>query len=213
MAIIAVTGRKGGIGKSTITANLAAEMVAVGRSVVVLDADPQGSLVAWAGLGEGVLTTLVRAVDAGHPAHFRKAVQAAAEEAQRVLIDTPPGFTDPALLAGLLADLVLLPAGPSSLDIMAVRDAIDLARQAQKERGDGKPIVRLVPSKVVNTRLGHELGGSLRELGEHLLPPVGQRAAVAEAALRGLTVREFARTSRAAEEFEALARAVEKVLK
>jgi Mrp family chromosome partitioning ATPase len=30
MAIIAVTGRKGGIGKSTITANLAAEMVGMG---------------------------------------------------------------------------------------------------------------------------------------------------------------------------------------
>lgn len=213
MAIIAVTGRKGGIGKSTITANLAAEMVAMGRSVVVLDADPQGSLVAWAGLGEGILATLVRAVDAGHPVQFRKAVQAASQEAERVLIDTPPGFTDPALLAGLLADLVLLPAGPSSLDIMAARDAIELARQARKERGDGKPVLRLVPSKVVNTRLGHELEGSLRELGEQVLPPIGQRAAVAEAALTGLTVREFARTSRSAEEFEALAKAVEKVLK
>ena len=213
MAIIAVTGRKGGIGKSTITANLAAEMLAMGRSVAVLDADPQGSLVAWAGLGEGVLSTLVKAVDAAHAAQFRRAVQSAAQEAERVLIDTPPGFTDPALLAGLLADLVLLPAGPSSLDIMAVRDAIELAQQARKERGDGKPIIRLVPSKVVNTRLGHELEGSLRELGEQVLPPIGQRAAVAEAALTGLTVREFARTSRAAEEFETLAKAVERILK
>ena len=213
MAIIAITGRKGGIGKSTITANLAAEMVAMGRSVVVLDADPQGSLVAWAGLGDGVLATLVKVVDAAHPAEFRRAAHAAAQEAERVLIDTPPGFTDPALLAGLLADLVLLPAGPSSLDIMAARDAIELARQVRKERGNGKPTLRLVPSKVVNTRLGHELEGSLRELGEQVLPPIGQRAAVAEAALTGLTVREFARSSRAAEEFEALAKAVEKVLK
>lgn len=213
MAIIAVTGRKGGIGKSTITANLAAEMVANGRSVMVLDADPQGSLVAWAGLGDGVLATLVKAVDAGNPSQFRKVAHAAAQEVERVLIDTPPGFTDPALLAGLLADLVLLPAGPSSLDIMAARDAIELARQARKERGNGKPVLRLVPSKVVNTRLGHELEGSLRELGEAVLPPIGQRAVVAEAALTGLTVREFARTSRAAEEFEALTRAVEKALK
>ncbi|HTT77100.1 MAG TPA: ParA family protein [Candidatus Binataceae bacterium] len=213
MAIIAVTGRKGGIGKSTITANLAAEMVAIGRSVMVLDADPQGSLVAWAGLGEGVLATLVKAVDAGNPAQFRKVAHAATEEVERVLIDTPPGFTDPALLAGLLADLVLLPAGPSSLDIMAARDAIELARQARKERGNGKPVLRLVPSKVMNTRLGHELEGSLRELGEVVLPPIGQRAVVAEAALTGLTVREFARTSRSADEFEALAKAVEKALR
>jgi cellulose biosynthesis protein BcsQ len=65
----------------------------------------------------------------------------------------------------------------------------------------------------MNTRLGHELEGSLRELGEVVLPPVGQRDVVAEAALTGLTVREFARTSRSADEFEALAKAVEKALK
>jgi chromosome partitioning protein len=129
-----------------------------------------------------------------------------------VVIDTPPGFTDPALLAGLLADLVLLPAGPSSLDIMAARDAIELVSQARRERGDGRPSLRLVPSKVVNTRLGRELEDSLKELGEAVLPPIGQRAVVAEAALTGLTVREFARSSRAAEEFGALAEAVEAVL-
>jgi chromosome partitioning protein len=213
MAIIAISGRKGGIGKTTIAANLAAEMVALGRAVAVLDADPQGSLIAWAGLGSGVLATLVRAVDANNPARFRAAAQQAASTAERVIIDTPPGFTDPALLAGLLADLMLLPAGPSSLDIMAARDAINLGRQARKERGDGKPVLRLVPSKVNNTRLGYELESSLRELGEQVLPGIGQRAAVAEAALTGLTVREFARTSQAAEEFAALTKAVEKALR
>jgi chromosome partitioning protein len=213
MAIIAISGRKGGIGKTTIAANLAAEMIAIGRAVTVFDADPQGSLTAWAGLGNGVLATIVKAVDASNPARFRAAVQEAANTVDRVIIDTPPGFTDPALLAGLLADLVLLPAGPSSLDIMAARDAIELGHQARKERGDGKPGLRLVPSKVNNTRLGSELPSSLRELGEQVLPPIGQRAAVAEAALTGLTVREFARTSQAAQEFTALAKAIERVLR
>ena len=37
MAIIAVLGRKGGIGKSTIVGNLAGEFAAMGRSVIVLD--------------------------------------------------------------------------------------------------------------------------------------------------------------------------------
>jgi len=63
MAVIAITGRKGGIRKSTITANLAAELVALGRAVVVLDTDPQKSLVAWAELGEGLLREIVEAVD------------------------------------------------------------------------------------------------------------------------------------------------------
>jgi chromosome partitioning protein len=213
VAVIAITGRKGGIGKSTITANLAAELLARRRSVVVLDADPQRSLVAWAGLGDGVLRDLVQPVDAMHARQFRAAVEAASARAARVLIDTPPGFADPALLAALCADLVLLPAGPSPLDIMAVRDALAVARQARAERGGDKPLIRFVPSKVTRTTLGRDLAGSLAELGEAVLPGIGQRAIAAEAALSGLTVREAAMGSACQEEFAALAAAIEKVLK
>jgi cellulose biosynthesis protein BcsQ len=59
MAIIAVAGRKGGVGKSTVIGNLAAEFVAMGRTVKVFDADPQHSLVAWAAQGDGMLAGCV----------------------------------------------------------------------------------------------------------------------------------------------------------
>jgi chromosome partitioning protein len=214
MAVIAVTGRKGGIGKSTITANLAAEMLALGHTVAVLDTDPQRSLIGWAHLGDGILRDVVRAMDTTQPRQFRSAVQAAAAKAARVLIDTPPGFADPALLAALSADLVLLPSGPSPLDIMAARDALELARRAQRERGTGKPLVRFVPSKVTTaTTLGRALAGSLVEIGEPVLPGIGQRTVAAEAALSGLTVREFAERSACQAEFKALAAAVDGVLK
>ena len=214
MAVIAVTGRKGGIGKSTIAANLAAELLALGHRVAVLDADPQRSLVAWAGLGDGVLGDLVRPVDAMHPRQFRAAVEAAARGADRVVIDTPPGFADPALLAALCADLVLLPAGPSPLDIMAARDALALAREARTQRGDDKPLIRFVPSKVTaRTVLGRDLPDTLADLGEPVLPGIGQRTIAAEAALSGLTVREAAMGSACQVEFAALAAAVEGVLK
>ena len=66
MAIIAVAGRKGGIGKSTIAGNLAAEFVRRGRSVIALDADPQHSLATWAEQGEGILSRCVeRVTDTG----------------------------------------------------------------------------------------------------------------------------------------------------
>lgn len=215
MAVIAITGRKGGIGKSTITGNLAAELVALGRSVVVLDTDPQKSLEAWASLGSGgVLRELVEPGDIEHPAAFRAKVQAAASRADRVLIDTPPGFADAALLAALVADLVLLPVGPSPFDILAARDALEVARQARKERGGRKPAVRFVPSKVIGgTTLSEGLPDSLRELGEKVLPAIGHRQVLAKAALEGLTVREYEASSPAAEEFAALAKAVEEVLR
>ena len=43
MAVIAVIQQKGGVGKSTISANLAGELVRFGRSVAVVDLDPQHS--------------------------------------------------------------------------------------------------------------------------------------------------------------------------
>ncbi len=213
MAIIAVTGRKGGIGKSTLTANLAAEFAALGHTVAVLDTDPQQSLVAWARLGTGLLATCVTAVETTHPERFQAAVRAAAQTAARVLIDTPPGFADPALLAALLADVVLLPAGPSPLDMLAAREALALTRDVRTQRGGHKPVIRFVPSKVqAHTTLSRDLVTSLAGFGEPVLPAIGQRVAVAEAALHGLTVREYAPSSAAHAEFITLAHAVEEVL-
>lgn len=213
MTVIAVTGRKGGIGKSTITGNLAAELVALGHSVRVLDTDPQKSLEQWARLGEGLLSQITEAVDTAHPERFKAAVAAASKNADVVLIDTPPAFADPALLACLLADVVLLPAGPSALDIMAASDALEVARDARTRRGGKKPVIRLVPSKLVmRAGLSKDLPESLARLGEKVLPGVGQRTAVAEATLVGLTVSEYSKASSARAEFRALAKAVEKLL-
>jgi chromosome partitioning protein len=212
MKVIAVTGRKGGVGKSTTAGNLAAELVALGRSVLLLDADPQGSILSWAKLGDGVLSRISRPIDGLTPASFKKMVQDLGKSADRIIIDTPPGFTEPALLAMAVADLVLLPVGPSPLDIVPAGDALRLAREARKARGGRLPKIALVPSKIVRTKLGGDLTATLEAMGEKVLPGVGLRSVVAEAALSGLTVREAATRSTAAEEFSALAQAVEEML-
>ena len=109
MAIIAVAGRKGGVGKSTIAGNLAAEFAAMGRTVRALDADPQHSLAAWAKQGNGMLAACVEKVDEGG---LRARARTAEKEADIVLIDTPPGSPQTTYEAALAADLMLLPCGP-----------------------------------------------------------------------------------------------------
>jgi chromosome partitioning protein len=94
MAIIAVAGRKGGVGKSTIVGNLAGEFAAMGLSVIVLDADPQHSLAAWAAQGEGMLSRCVEKVKGGNAETLRAKARAAEKAADIVLIDTPPGMRD-----------------------------------------------------------------------------------------------------------------------
>jgi chromosome partitioning protein len=212
MAIIAVAGRKGGIGKSTIAGNLAAELVRMGRSVIALDADPQHSLATWAEQGDGVLSRCVERVM--NVRNLQAGARAAAKHVDIVVIDTPPGMPDVTYQSALAADLMLLPCGPSPLDLFALREALSLSLKARAERRSKKPRIRLVPSKVqMNSNLSRGLASSLQGMGKKVLPSIGQRVAVAEAVASGLSVSEFAPDSPAHEEFRALAKAVEKVLK
>jgi chromosome partitioning protein len=213
MAVIAVAGRKGGVGQSTIAGNLAAEFAAMKRSVRVLDADPQHSLVAWAEQGDGMLARAVEKVDDG-AATLRARARQAEKDADIVLIDTPPGAPDIAYEAAMAADLMLLPCGPSPLDLFSLKEALSLALKARAERRSKKPRIRFVPSKVLmSTNLGRGLASSLKDMGKKVLPSIGQRIVVAEAVSAGLTVAEYAPNSAAHEEFRELAKAVDKVLK
>jgi chromosome partitioning protein len=213
MAIIAVAGRKGGVGKSTIAGNLAAEFAAMGRSVVVLDADPQHSLAAWAAQGQGMLSHCVEKVKAADADTLRARARSAEKDVDLVIIDTPPGMPEITYQAALVADLLLLPCGPSPLDLFSLKEALSLALKARAERRSKRPRIRFVPSKVLlNTNLGRSLSSSLEEMGKKVLPPIGQRIAVAEAVVTGLTVCEYAPGSAARLEFKELARAVQKIV-
>jgi len=213
MAVVVVAGRKGGIGKSTIAGNLTAEFFAMGHTVAAIDADPQHSLAAWAKQGTGMLSKCVEKVKGG-PDDLRVKIRIARNAVDMVFVDTPPGLMDIAYQAMLLADLVLLPCGPSPLDIFPLKEALNLALKARAERRSKKPRIRFVPSKILrSTTLGRELSSSLEELGKKVLPAVGQRVVIAEAVVSGLTVREFAPGSAAQLEFEELAKAVDHIVR
>ncbi|MCC6728528.1 MAG: ParA family protein [Chthonomonadales bacterium] len=56
MLVYAVTSQKGGVGKTTTTANLGAALAEGGKRVLLLDLDPQGSLTAAVGRRPGGVT-------------------------------------------------------------------------------------------------------------------------------------------------------------
>ena len=69
MNVITLASRKGGAGKSTLTAHLAACAHAGGYRSLVIDADPQGSVTLWHSLrrqGGPALQSATRGIERGY---------------------------------------------------------------------------------------------------------------------------------------------------
>jgi chromosome partitioning protein len=89
MNVIVFASRKGGSGKSTLTAHLAAQVHRRSRRILLIDSDPQGSLTLWhkmRGSGDPPLCTATEAV-----ADLIKTAGLWGYE--WVFIDTPPNLS------------------------------------------------------------------------------------------------------------------------
>ena len=141
MNVIVFASRKGGSGKSTLTAHLAAHVHKPSKPCLLVDCDPQGSLTLWhklRGTNEPPLKTASRSVGE---------IVASARRAgyEWVFIDPPPNT--PAVVDDAIrnATMVVIPARPSVFDVNAVQDTIQSCRAARKPYAvvmNGAPAMR-----------------------------------------------------------------------
>src|SRR4051812_34096120 len=108
MNVITLASRKGGAGKSTLTAHLAGFAHRSGGRCLLIDADPQNSLTLWHAMraeGQPPLQSAVRGID-------RLVAAALVEGVEWVFIDTAPTMWVVVQEAIRAATLVLIPARP-----------------------------------------------------------------------------------------------------
>ena len=121
-----------------------------------------------------------------------------------VVADGPAGLSEVTRALLLVADLALLPCGPSALDLRAAQDAIRVVQQAQMIR-KGPPKTFLLPNKVQsNYRLSRELLETADTLGIPSLKALKLRQSYADAAGQGTVVWRLPGTKEVSEEINEL---------
>lgn len=126
--IFTVSNVKGGVGKTTTAVYLAHALAALGGSVVLVDADPQGSAAEWAAVADEEGTPL-RTPVLSLPT---KNIAGRLPAATHTVIDTPPGDIAIVTAAIELSDLVLIPTAPSALDVSRVWATLDVTKAVDR---------------------------------------------------------------------------------
>lgn len=199
--IITVAQQKGGSGKTTLAANLAVAATRAGRSVALIDTDPQGSLGRW-------FMTRLEALGGTPDMEFSTAsawgVGYETGKLMRnhdlVIVDTPPKADSDLRPALRAAALVLVPVAASHVDLWATEGVLDLARREKR------PALVVLNRMRAGTRLAAEVRTAAQAMEADLASTsLAHRVAYAETLGRGLGVQESARPGQAGAEMAALA--------
>jgi chromosome partitioning protein len=202
--IISLVNQKGGVGKTTIAVNLASCLSNMGYQTMVIDGDPQGSVLQWQSIENN------RSFEVMHyPVPFTKADLLPLIKKYAVLvIDAPPAMGEITRSILALADLAIVPIGPSPLDIWSSKETITLIKEIEKKNRRLRGML-LICRKIARTRVGREAREAMEGYETEVFKTeISQRIAYVEAMISGYSVLEYAPTSEAAAEIRNLGREI-----
>jgi len=204
--IVSLLNQKGGVGKTTIAVNLAACFSRAGRRVLLVDADPQGSALAWSGARQGEPLFVV--VGMAKP-NLHRELPALTKPYDVVVIDGAPRVNELCRAVIMASDLVLIPVQPSPYDVWAAAETVQLISEAKVYK-EGLRAAFIVNRMIAKTAIGRDVITALEQFTDTpvLGGPLIQRVVYAESAARGLSVIEAAPRSEAAKELVQLAELV-----
>ena len=197
MRTIAFVTQKGGSGKSTLAASLSVAAFEAGESVVVLDLDPQQSLVKWSKL-RGESDVPVEAVTVGKLGAVLRALEKSG--ISLCIIDTAGSETPAGEAAMRHADLSIIPARPNVFDLWASEQTRKTARSLRREYVF---LLNQCPPSQQSARVDEGVV-ALEAMGGLISPLVTSRVDYQDSARHGLGVTEWNPNGEAADEMRKL---------
>jgi chromosome partitioning protein len=185
MPIVVVANPKGGVGKSTLSTNVAGYFASQGHAVMLGDVDRQQSSALWLKLRPPAARPIM-SWDVSHDLIARPP-----KDATHVVLDTPAGLHGWRFKDVLkIADKVLVPLQPSIFDIYATRAFLD--ELAETRRAD-KLQIGIVGMRVdPRTIAADKLNEFVASLGLPVLGTLRATQNYIHLAARGLTLFDVA---------------------
>jgi chromosome partitioning protein len=203
MHTVAFITQKGGAGKTTLAASVAAAAADAGERVIVFDLDLQASLVRWGERRKDAHApsrVTVEPLEVERLPHIRAIVEGIADAGFTLAIfDTAGGDGRTANMVAEAADLCLLPARPTCLDVEVTAATFRSLFLAKRSAAF---VLNQCPPTDRSSRADQAASG-LERLGL-LAPMLASRLDFQDAMAAGLGVTEHASEGKSAQEVEAL---------
>ena len=198
--VISFINQKGGVGKTTLSINVASYLARKGHKVLLIDADKQQSASTWTTLRDD---TPFQVVSMARENMAKDALKLS-RDFDYTLIDAPPHAEAIARSVIIASDLVIMPIEPSGLSSWASDQTIEQIRQAQEYKQTLK-CGFVVSRKIGNTVIGREIRQMVAETGIRVLDAdIENRVAYAESLTMGKDIFEWGYDKKAIHEIETL---------
>ena len=217
--IISSISYKGGVGKSTMSQNLAVSFAKKGNKVCIVDADESNVTVKWSGeRNENDIEPFIQVVSMTDTKALMKTVKNLYTDFDVILIDSPPSYKPITAKIMLVSHLILMPIKPTGRsEIYTAQDLLERYDELMEQKEEKVPAYFVINEYDPRSSFPQSFVDAIQSIGEEYeakicKTKIHRRIAYGEANSQGLGVLEIS-NKKAIEEIENLTSEVLKIVK